>query len=311
MDILDNLIYATLASPLEPVAAAAIPADPRIISEYIAPFTPAPLIPVNVGTSAAPVFSYPDSDKMDFCAYPDTGPIESSVQRHWYDIDDQVNYDSGGRTAFGTVQGAGVDRYSSFDVSSSYHLIYAYLLENTRMLQIFERLMDKYFQDEELGIADNSLAFNWIQNSERLFFKNDAPRAVNIRSLIRPSLDSSRRNAYWRMFGMDLAFGDLGNGPISYYKAKTSNQQFIVLFEKYLSEIWQSYTNANNSSGANPSDINIVVDLATQLQELLIARRGNTGSNTYANQNLSREEYSSVLINSWFAFIIADDTPVV
>ena len=187
-------------------------------------------------------------------------------------------------------------------------------MENTRILQIFERFIEKYLFDEEFGIADDFLVFDWIQNAERLFFKNDSHSSTNIRSLIRPSADASRRNAYWRMFGMDLAFGDINsqsNTSIQYYKAKASNQEFIVLFEKYLSEIWQGYINARNTAGANTSDINIVVDLARQLKEILIARRGNTSAKTYANLNLSREEFSSTLITSWFTFIISHNSPVV
>ncbi len=297
MDIIDNIIYANLYSELQPIG----PPLDLITSDYIPAFAPA-LLPVNTGSLAVPVFNFNLADKMDYCSYSDPIVIERSVLRHWYDIDGQATY------SFGP------DLYSSFVNTAPYHLIYAYLLENTRILQIFERFIEKYLQDEEFGIVGNSSVFNWIQNSERLFFKNDSPRATNIRSLIRPNADASRRNAYWRMFGMDLAFGDinsLNNGSLIYSKSKTSNQQFIALFEKYLTEIWQGYINARNSSGANTSDINIIVDLATQLRELLIARRGDTGTNTYANLNLSREEFSSVLMTSWFTFIISDNTPVV
>src|SRR4029078_2963787 len=101
-------------------------------------------------------------------------------------------------------------------------------IENTRILQIFERVIDKYLHDEELGIADNFNTFNWIQNSERLFFKSDIPKQTNLRSILRPNSDNSRRNAYFRMFGMDLAFGDIDHQSTSkpYLKARASNQQF-------------------------------------------------------------------------------------
>ncbi len=305
MDIIDNVIYANLNSLLQPL----IP--PHLIqSDYIGAYA-AVQQPVSTGTF--PVFSYSLSDKMNYCSFEDPISIEKSVLRHWYDVANQVNYDSDVVRPFGNALPVGQSRYVSFENSSTYHLIYSYLLENTRILQIFERLIEKYLNDEEFGIVDDNRVFNWIQNSERLFFKNDSPRATNIRSLIRPNSDASRRNAYWRMFGMDLAFGDinsLNSGSSTYVKAKTSNQEFIVLFEKYLSEIWQAYINSRNTSGANTADINSVTDLARQLQELLIARRGNPAS-TYNNMNLSREEFSSVLMTSWFTFIISDDTPVV
>jgi hypothetical protein len=163
---------------------------------------------------------------------------------------------------------------------------------------------------EDFGIAENPLALNWLYNSEQLFFKADSPATV-LRSMLRPNADATRRNAYWRMYGMDLSFGDLNtNSTVPYIKARNANQQFVVLFERYLSEVWQGFINARNSSGVNTTDINIIVELAQQLKELLTARRGNT-KNLYWNQNLAREEFSSVLINSWFLFIISADTPLV
>lgn len=319
MDIIDNLLYASYASPINSPLPVFIPAAPpppplplpaqvnRIISDYIPPFGALP-IPAVLGTT----FTYNVGDKMNFCAYGDSNTLESTVLRHWHDLDNQVNYDTGGITPFNQpVNGI---RLVSFEESSTYHLISAYLLENTRILQIFERFIERYLSDEEFGIAEDALAFDWIMNSERLFFKSDNRLSSNLRSLIRPNADATRRNAYWRMFGMDLAFGDLNsqsNSSMQYAKAKAANQEFIALFEKYLSEIWQGYINARNTAGANTSDINIVVDLAVQLREMLIARRGNTTQNTYANLNLSKEEFSSVLITSWFTFIISFDSPIV
>jgi len=314
MDIIDNLMYASYASPVHsgiPVAIppAAIPAPVqvnRIVSDFSVSFPALPIAAVP-GT----VFSYPLGDKMSYCAYNDTQLIEGAILRHWYDIDNQSNYDSLGLTP----QGGGVNgvRLVSFESASTYHLLYAYLLENTRILQIFERLIEMYLTGEELGIANNNQVVSWIQNAERLFYKSDMQFSSSTRSLIRPNADGTRRNAYWRMLGIDLAFGDINSqgNSIPYIKAKSSNQEFIPLFEKFLAEIWQGYINARNSSGENRSDVNVIVDLATQLRELLIARRGDLAGKTYANLNLSREEFSAVLITSWFTFIVSDNTPVV
>ena len=116
---------------------------------------------------------------------------------------------------------------------------------------------------------------------------------------------------------MDLAFGDantISGGTIPYHKPSTANQQFIALFERYLAEIWQGYINARNTSGQNTSDVNNIVELSTQLQEMLFARRGGRPggvANVYGTRNLSHEEFSSVILVSWFAFIISANTPVV
>ena len=243
-------------------------------------------------------------EKLKYCISPDVTYLEKGIQRHWFDVDGKLTY-------LGPVNPAPQPQYSTFLYSSTYHLIYSYLIENTRIFQIFERIIEKYLNDEELGIANSEDVFYWIQNSEKLFYKSDTPKATNLRSFIRPNADASRRNAYHRMFGMDLAFGDIdsNNSSISYSKAKASNLQFVPIFERYLSEIWQGYINARNTSGANTADVNILVELAQQLREMLVARRGNLSS--YAQQNLSREEFSSVLMSCWFTFMVSWDSPIV
>jgi hypothetical protein len=301
MDIIDNIIYANLAVPLT---------TGPIQSDYLPMFglgvtgPPATTNPA----APAPVYNFSIVDKINFCAYEDPAVIERSVLRHWYDVDAQAIY-----------LGPGGALYSMFGASSTYHLIGAYLAENTRVLQIFERVIDKYLSDEELNIAvantgASRVVFNWLMNSERLFFKNDSPRLTNIRSILRPNADASRRNAYRRLLGIDLAFGNPdSNEPVQYPKAKAANLQFIPLFEKYLAEIWQGYQNARNIAGVNSTDVQCLTETATQLRELLSARRGGQigPNNTYSSMNLSREEFSAVLLTQWFVFVLTYNSPVV
>ncbi|MFL5788216.1 MAG: hypothetical protein ACJ748_09185 [Flavisolibacter sp.] len=303
MDAIDNLIFATINSPIAPFPSG------RIVSDYLNPPFALTLTPVTITPNgfSTPVSSFALPDKRAYISYQDYSIIERAMVRHWHDVDAAGTY---------VWPGTPPTTMSDFTQSPNYHLIYAYLLENTRILQIFERVIEKYVMDEELGVAQIPEVLQWIFNSEKLFFKDENTRSSNIRSLIRPSYDANRRNAYYRMFGIDLAFGDISSGSgstMQYYKANTANQQFIPLFERYLSEIWQAYTNARNTSGQNSSDVNNVVELAVQLQELLAARRGGRpgGPNIYATRNLSYEEFSSVILLSWFTFIISDNTPVV
>jgi len=300
MDAIDNLIFATLQSPLQ--------TGGFIVSDYIpqpfGAFAPVNTTPIGIST---PIFNFTIADKRTYTSFQDHTIIERAMVRHWHDVD-----------AAGTYVWPGiVQPLSDFTQSPTYHLMYAYLIENTRILQIFERMIEKYLQDEQLGVAQIPEVFQWIINSEKLFFRDESPRSQNIRSYIRPSYDANRRNAYYRMFGMDLAFGDIvssSGGTLQYYKASAANQQFIPLFERYLTEIWQGYTNARNTSGQNTSDVNNVVELAVQLQELLAARRGGRPGgvpNAYSTRNLSYEEFSSVMLVSWFTFMISDNTPVV
>lgn len=308
MDIIDNVMFANLYSKLQN--------GTNISSDFMAPW--APTTPLSV-TPGAGNYSFDNADKWDYASFQDPMTIEKSVVRHWHDVNARANYDFAAATpayevrANGTALSAGDVRYSSFLTMRNYHLMFAYLVENTRILQIFERLLDRYTSDETFGIAIDPLVFNWLQNTEKLFFRNESPTTL-ITSAIRPSTDAARRNAYWRMFGMDLSFGDInstGNSPYTYFKAKAANQQFVIIFERYLSEVWQGYINARNSSGVNSTDINNIISLADQLRELLTARRGNVNGNSYAYLNLSREEFASVLVNSWFTFVISDDTPLV
>ncbi len=317
MDIIDNLIYATYLSGLRPAAAAVLapPAAPmannmvfpgvRISSDVVDGF---PALPVPAPANP----NYATGDKFAFCSYEDSRAIEQAVVRHWYDIDNQFTYTTQGVVRPGGVVAPGTTLVSFVD-SSSYHLIYAYLLENTRIIQIFERLLEQYMTDERHGIAVNQNVVAWLQNAERMFFKSNSQIGSDIISSLRPHSEATRRNAYWRMFGMDLAFGNLNaeGNPATYVRASYSNQEFIPLFERYIGEIWQGHINARNIVGKNTADVNIIVELAIQLRELLHARRGNTGTTSYAYLNLSREEYYSVLMTSWFTFILTYDSPLV
>jgi hypothetical protein len=297
MDAIDNIIFATLQSKLQD--------GTRITSDYIK------MDPLNAflpGTQPVigqfnKTFNYSVPDKITYTSFPDPSIIDKAIFRHWYDVDAGATYVSPTTTGPVTV--------SDFSKSSTYHLIYAYLIENTRIIQIFERLIERYFEDEDFGIAENfPQAFQWMLNTERLFFKSDTS-PQNIRSLIRSSAQVIRRNAYYRMFGVTLAFGDINSVEVPFQKAKASNQQFVVMLERFLAEIWQGFINARNTSGLNTTDVNNIVELATQLQEILEARRGKH-ANAYSNRNLSLEEFYSVILTTWFGFIISDNSsPIV
>jgi hypothetical protein len=318
MDAIDNLIYATLLSPTN-----SGPIDSDFLNVPAAFGTFAPVNTANAANVASPNWGFLTADKQLYCSFHDHTIIEQAITRHWYDINGQgLGFASNFVYEWPTL-GGGANRVNDFTFSPGYHIIYSYLLENTRVLQIFERVIEKYFQDEDLGVIPQGMSnvYQWLINSERIFFKDEGSRSANIRSLLRPVYDANRRNAYNRMLGMDLAFGGINSGSgdsFPYFKAKASNQQFIALFERYLTEIWQGYINARNTSGANTTDVNQAVDLALQIQELMQARRGGSTNpgpgltrDTYSNTNLSREEYSSAILLSWFTFIISSDTDVV
>lgn len=299
MDIINNLVFTSLNQiggfdGLDP-----------IYSEY-------PLIllsnpdPANQGG----FFAYNLDVIEAFSSLDEPSLIDQAIQKHWADMiygRDYFNQANTLVTAF-RVNGK---------LIPPYHLIYAYLVENTRMVQIMEKLLMLYQHDEKLQkatTANNRMAFQWIMNTEHLFFKYLSGFSFwNISSKIQSNAEAARRNAYFRLFGMDLAFGHMNtNASVDYYKAEFNNQGFIVLFERFLTEIWQAYTNAKNEVGPNSTDLYSICDTAQKMQEMLMSRR--TTEDTFENYryfNLSRIEYASVVMMAWFYQVISYDSPLV
>ena len=310
MDIINNLVYTALHE---------VGTIPKLKVNYIV--LPVALDPVPTPRARGGFHSYNMNVIEEFCAFDDADFVENSIQKHWADLILGRSYPSVGDTVI-SGEPPLPQFYSSFRNTSGkmlppYHLIYAYLVENSRIAQIFERLIHLYMHDEKLNKAttnQNRLAFQWIMNTESLFFSNlSNTNYRNIKTQVRESPESTRRNAYFRMFGMDLAFGDLHtNAQVNYHKAEFNNQPFIILFEKLLTEIWQAYTNASNFSGANTTDMFVIVDTAQKIQEMLMSRRTTeTDFTNYRYFNLSKEEYASVVMMSWLYEVISYDSPLI
>lgn len=183
------------------------------------------------------------------------------------------------------------------------HLIYAYMIENTRIYEIFRRVLYELLHGEKLG-APTAAAQHWLRNTEELFYRDPPPFSIStVSSHIRSDLRASRRNAYHRMFGMDLNHGTDENQPYPYVKADAYNNEFVTIFEEFLRESWIAISNLNNTSGANPKDEGKMKNLAANLQNMLMSRR--------TNGNLSREEFTFVSMMSWFHLTVEFDSPIV
>lgn len=184
-----------------------------------------------------------------------------------------------------------------------HHLIYAYTIENTRVYEIFRRVVHEYLHGEQLGVPIPG-SEHWLRNTEELFYKDPAPFLItSVASHIRPDLGGTRRNAYQRMFGWDLGHGLDDKKEYPYTKAKASNTDFEATFEDLLREVWVGITNVNTISGANPTDDAAIANLTERLHNMLISRR-ETG-------NLSREEFYAVSTLSWFHLTLEFDSPIV
>jgi hypothetical protein len=183
------------------------------------------------------------------------------------------------------------------------HFGYSYVLENTRAVQILRRVVREYRSGEGLGIPSVATQ-RWLIASEVLLFGAANPIAAWLStSNILPDPEAVRRNAYWRMFGLDLAFGTEDNRPPVYDKANAANSSFVRLFEELLYEVWQAISNVRNTSGVNASDDDRIFRTAEQLTFVLRSRR--------QFQMLAREELAAATVLGWIELTLSGDTPVV
>ena len=189
-------------------------------------------------------------------------------------------------------------------VTGWHHLVYAYMIENTRIFDIFRRVVSEYVHGERLPHATHDTV-RWLRTTEELFFST--PRSLTVRSVtsnLRPDDGGVRRNLYWRALGMDLNHGMEDGRPYPYTKADASNREFVTLWESLLTEVWKGFTAAApNFSGVNETDDAAITTLVRRLQEMLLARR--------LNGLLSREEFDAVACMSWLRLVISMDTNVV
>lgn len=183
------------------------------------------------------------------------------------------------------------------------HLVYAYMIENTRILEIFRRVVHELTHGEKAGVAGAD-TLHWLRNTEELFYRDQPSFFVSaLHSQARSDGEGMRREAYHRLLGMDLNHGSADNKPYTFIRAEAANKEFVSTFEELLREVWVGMVNAGNSSGTNPTDNAKLRELLQKLEEMLLARR--------LNGNLSREEFAAVAMLSWFHLTVESDTAVV
>ncbi|MEA2210058.1 MAG: hypothetical protein QOF83_6 [Solirubrobacteraceae bacterium] len=183
------------------------------------------------------------------------------------------------------------------------HLMYAYLVENTRAFEIFRRILEECTTGERLDVPSPE-GQAWLRTTEALFFSDPHPGGVAaVTSGVRPDVRAVRRNAYFRLFGIDLNHGYDDGRPYGYQKPEAANREFVALFEEFLREVWRGIENFSNTSGANPTDDAAIAELGAALADILLVRRRNGA--------LSREEFAAVSAMSWFHLTLMSDTPIV
>jgi hypothetical protein len=183
------------------------------------------------------------------------------------------------------------------------HLIYAYMIENTRIYEIFRRVLHEFFHGEKLSTPSEA-AQDWLRSTEELFYRDPPPFSIRaVTSDVRTDMRASRRNAYHRLFGMDLNHGTEDNQPYGYVRAEVANKEFVPTFEELLREVWIGISNVGNDSGANPTDAAKIFNLVETLNNMLRSRR--------QGGNLSREEFVFVSMMAWLHVTVSFDSPII
>jgi hypothetical protein len=182
------------------------------------------------------------------------------------------------------------------------HLIYAFMVEQTRIVDVFRRIAIEALHGEHLGtLTAESQA--WLRNLEMLHFSDFPPGHIaRVTSRLRPDPGAVRRNAYWRMFGLELLH-EPEDSQVAYLKAKAANREFVRALEDFLREVWRGIENYTNTSGPNSTDPATIANLAQLLQETLTVRR--------AGGTLSREEFMAVAQLDFLHLTIEYDSPIV
>lgn len=191
------------------------------------------------------------------------------------------------------------------------HLVYAYLLECTGVIEVMAEVVRRSAVGETLNTlsADGT---RWVRATEELFYREPPLFAITgIASEARPDLRVTRRNNYWRMFGMEpphpvptryrkLGFVEQG------WRADTGegvNSGFREKWTELLRQVWLGFENARNGIGPNATDREYVAFLCQSLRDMMTMRR--------RGGQLAREEFVHVTTLSWFHLTLETDTPIV
>lgn len=186
------------------------------------------------------------------------------------------------------------------------HLIYAYVIESTRIIEILGEVVRRYVTGETLDPPSVDTLV-WARNTEELFFRD--PPLFHIggaTSSLRPDMNVNRRNVYWRLFGCDLPHPLAGQPDPQAWKRHVgagANTRFLELWTELLRQVWLGIENDRNAVGANPTDPGYVGYLCQTLGEMLRQRR--------RGGMLAREGFTYVSMASWFHLTVESDTSVV
>jgi len=183
------------------------------------------------------------------------------------------------------------------------HLIYAYVIENTRIFEVFRRLLNKYAHGGELETPSPASQLFW-RNLEYLIYGDAQPSMVwTTSSHVRRDEQAERCLLYYWMFGIDLSHAPQIAGEHPYEKPAASNRDFIPTFETFGREVWRGIVNAKNTSGIKDTDPRVIANLAERIYDMMQSQR-QAGDK-------SRQELRATALLSFLHLAVLYDSPVV
>jgi hypothetical protein len=182
------------------------------------------------------------------------------------------------------------------------HLGYSFALESSRMVQIFDRVVHEYTIGERLGIPGHATQ-RWLDTMQALLHPGRGAGAWPNDTMSRRATESVRRNAYWRLFGMELSFGTDRNEVFDYEKAEASNTNFVPQFEAMLRAIRRATARTGRPQLGSQRLHASVLTCVSELRNVLIERR--------QSNFLAREELAAATVMGWLELSLRVDSPVV
>ena len=133
------------------------------------------------------------------------------------------------------------------------HLIYAYMIENTRASRHLSARRPRIRARREGSarrVVRRSTGCGAPRSCSIATRRRFSSRAIT-RAHVRPDHGSDpRATATTACSGMDLNHGAADNKPYSYVRAEAANKEFVSTFEELLREVWIGIINACNISGS-------------------------------------------------------------
>ncbi|MGA8400557.1 MAG: hypothetical protein WB697_11755 [Stellaceae bacterium] len=183
------------------------------------------------------------------------------------------------------------------------HLIYAYLVENTKIFDVFSKVLETYIFTEQLP-SPSFAAQQFLRNTEYLLFSDGLPTMVwTTSSRQRHDEIANRMTLYYWMFGIDLSHAGELAPHHPYVRPDAANRDFIPTFEALASEVWKGIENAKNISGVNGTDNEAIATAARRLFDMMATRQ--------LNGNLTREAFRAVSVMSWLHLAVMYDSAIV